>query len=45
MNLGGNRIAELRFIHIEELISMLLEDYFDFLSPNDIHIKGHRIGI
>ncbi|MEA5488308.1 MULTISPECIES: DUF433 domain-containing protein [Pseudanabaena] len=24
---------------------MLLEDYFDFLSPDDIHIKGHRIGI
>ena len=24
---------------------MLLEDYFDFLNPDDIHIKGHRIGI
>lgn len=24
---------------------MLLEDYFDFLSPDDIRIKGHRIGI
>jgi uncharacterized protein (DUF433 family) len=24
---------------------MQLEDYFDFLSPNDIRIKGHRIGI
>lgn len=24
---------------------MLLEDYFDFLAPNDIRIKGHRIGI
>jgi uncharacterized protein (DUF433 family) len=22
-----------------------LEDYFDFLAPNDIRIKGHRIGI
>lgn len=22
-----------------------LEDYFDFLSPDDIRIKGHRIGI
>ena len=22
-----------------------LEDYFDFLDPNDIRIKGHRIGI
>lgn len=24
---------------------MLLEDYFDFLSPDDIRIKGHRVGI
>jgi uncharacterized protein (DUF433 family) len=24
---------------------MLLEDYFNFLSPDDIRIKGHRIGI
>jgi uncharacterized protein (DUF433 family) len=24
---------------------MQLEAYFDFLSPNDIRIKGHRIGI
>ncbi|NEP58403.1 MAG: DUF433 domain-containing protein [Symploca sp. SIO2G7] len=24
---------------------MQLEEYFDFLSPNDIRIKGHRIGI
>jgi uncharacterized protein (DUF433 family) len=24
---------------------MLLEDYFDFLSENEIRIKGHRIGI
>lgn len=24
---------------------MLLEDYFEFLSPDDIRIKGHRIGI
>uniref|UniRef100_B8HNH8 DUF433 domain-containing protein n=1 Tax=Cyanothece sp. (strain PCC 7425 / ATCC 29141) TaxID=395961 RepID=B8HNH8_CYAP4 len=24
---------------------MQLEDYFDFLSPTDIRIKGHRIGI
>jgi uncharacterized protein (DUF433 family) len=22
-----------------------LEDYFEFLDPNDIRIKGHRIGI
>lgn len=22
-----------------------LEDYFEFLSPDDIRIKGHRIGI
>ncbi|MFN5399473.1 MAG: DUF433 domain-containing protein [Pseudanabaena sp.] len=24
---------------------MLLEDYFDFLSSDDIRIKGHRVGI
>jgi uncharacterized protein (DUF433 family) len=24
---------------------MLLENYFDCLSPDDIRIKGHRIGI
>jgi uncharacterized protein (DUF433 family) len=24
---------------------MQLEDYFDFLQPNDIRIKGHRVGI
>ncbi len=24
---------------------MQLEDYLDFLAPNDIRIKGHRIGI
>lgn len=23
----------------------LLEDYLEFLSPNDIRLKGHRIGI
>jgi len=25
--------------------AMQLEDYFDFLAPNDIRIKGSRIGI
>ncbi len=24
---------------------MNLEDYFDFISPDDIRIKGHRVGI
>lgn len=24
---------------------MQLEDYFDFVNPDDIRIKGHRIGI
>ncbi len=24
---------------------MLLEDYFDFLSPIEIRLKGHRVGI
>ncbi len=25
--------------------TMRLEDYFDFLAPDDIRLKGHRIGI
>ncbi len=24
---------------------MQIEDYFDFLSPEEIRIKGHRIGL
>lgn len=24
---------------------MRLEDYFEFIAPNDIRLKGHRIGI
>ncbi len=24
---------------------MKLEDYFDFLAPNDIRLKGHRVGV
>ena len=28
-----------------EVIVMLLEEYFDFVAPDDIRIKGHRIGI
>jgi uncharacterized protein (DUF433 family) len=24
---------------------MQLEDYFDFLAPNDIRLKGTRVGI
>ncbi len=24
---------------------MRLEDYFDFLAPNDIRVKGTRVGI
>lgn len=28
-----------------EVIVMLLEEYFDFIAPDDIRIKGHRIGI
>lgn len=24
---------------------MQLEDYFDFLAPNDIRVKGTRVGI
>src|SRR5262249_53665324 len=26
-------------------LAMRLQDYFDFLAPDDIRIKGHRIGI
>ncbi len=26
-------------------MTILLEDYFDFLSPDAIRIKGHRIGL
>lgn len=26
-------------------MNMSLEQYFDFLAPDDIRIKGHRIGI
>jgi uncharacterized protein (DUF433 family) len=29
----------------KRVIAMQLEDYFDFLSPTDIRLKGHRIGI
>jgi uncharacterized protein (DUF433 family) len=28
-----------------EVKAMQLEDYFDFLAPDDIRLKGHRIGI
>jgi uncharacterized protein (DUF433 family) len=28
-----------------EVSTKQLEEYFDFLAPNDIRIKGHRIGI
>ena len=28
-----------------EVIVMLLEEYFDFVAPDDIRIRGHRIGI
>src|ERR671937_495539 len=28
-----------------EVQLMLLEDYFDFLSQNEIRLRGHRIGI
>jgi uncharacterized protein (DUF433 family) len=28
-----------------EVSAMLLEEYFDFVTPDDIRIKGHRIGI
>jgi hypothetical protein len=26
-------------------VKMQLEDYFDFLAPNDIRVKGTRVGI
>ena len=28
-----------------ERLTMQLQDYFDFLAPDDIRLKGHRIGI
>ena len=28
-----------------KVFSMVFEDYFDFLAPNDIRIKGTRVGI
>jgi uncharacterized protein (DUF433 family) len=31
--------------NFSEVKAMQLEDYFDFQAPNDIRIKGHRIGI
>lgn len=30
---------------IVEVQKMQLETYFDFLAPNDIRLKGHRVGI
>jgi uncharacterized protein (DUF433 family) len=29
----------------EDAFAVQLEDYFDFLGPDEIRIKGHRIGI
>ncbi len=29
----------------QEVIIMQLDDYFDFLGPDDIRIKGSRVGI
>ncbi len=31
--------------YIREINYMLLEDYFHFLAPNDIRLKGTRVGI
>jgi hypothetical protein len=35
----------LNFAFSKRAIAMQLEDYFDFLSPTDIRLKGHRVGI
>ena len=36
----------LRFgVFAVKVATMQLEDYFDFLRPDDIRIRGHRIGI
>jgi uncharacterized protein (DUF433 family) len=32
-------------ISLREVNTMQLEDYFDFLAPDEIRLKGHRIGI
>jgi len=31
--------------YYKEINYMLLEDYFHFLAPNDIRLKGTRVGI
>ncbi len=44
INAGGSPAA-LDDIKRKISASVRLEDYFNFLAPNDIRIKGHRIGI
>jgi uncharacterized protein (DUF433 family) len=39
----GDSIVKLRLL--VEVQIMALTEYFDFLTPDDIRIKGHRIGI
>ena len=41
--IGG--VQRLWYDRQREVIAMQLEQYFDFLAPDDIRIKGHRIGI
>lgn len=38
-------VHRLRYNPCREVIDRQLEQYFDFLAPDDIRIKGHRIGI
>jgi uncharacterized protein (DUF433 family) len=37
--------AQIDGCHSKKAITVLLENYFEFLSPTDIRVKGHRIGI
>ena len=43
--LGDRKGRPYENLVINENKTMQLEDYFDFLAPNDIRIKGSRIGI
>ena len=43
LEIGG--VQRLWYDRRREVMTMQLEQYFDFLAPDDIRIKGHRIGI
>ena len=43
LRIGG--VQRLWYDRQREVVTMQLEQYFDFLAPDDIRIMGHRIGI